>query len=107
MYPKGIRVQFLYRGSVRFYRALGVKGPCVPMCRYFGAKVSTIRVVVRIMVPSWIPIIIRHLLFRVPKKGTIILATTHLGTWTLCLKDEKTLKRNGPIPLYYKSLYRL
>ena len=23
------------------------------------------------------------------------------------LKDEKTLKRNGPIPLYYKSLYGL
>ena len=26
-------------------------------------------VVVKIMVPFWIPIIIRHLLFRVPKKG--------------------------------------
>ena len=25
------------------------------------------------MVPFWIPIIIRHLIFRVPKKGTIIL----------------------------------
>ena len=24
------------------------------------------------MVPFWIPIIIRHLMFRVPKKGTII-----------------------------------
>ena len=23
------------------------------------------------------------------------------------LKDEKTLKSNGPIPLYYKSLYGL
>ena len=31
------------------------------------------------MAPFWVPIIIRHLLFRVPKKGTIILTTTHLG----------------------------
>ena len=26
-------------------------------------------VVVKIMVPFWVPIIIRHLIFRVPKKG--------------------------------------
>ena len=26
-------------------------------------------VLVKIMVPFWVPIIIRHLLFRVPKKG--------------------------------------
>ena len=31
------------------------------------------------MVKFWIPIIIRHLIFRVPKKGTIILTTTHQG----------------------------
>ena len=31
------------------------------------------------MVPFWVPIIIRHLIFRVPKKGTIIFTTTHLG----------------------------
>ena len=36
-------------------------------------------VVVKIMVLFWVPIIIRHLLFRVPKKGTIILTTTHIG----------------------------
>ena len=30
---------------------------------------STIWVVVKIMVPFWIPIIVRHLIFRVPKKG--------------------------------------
>ena len=30
------------------------------------------------MVPFWVPIILRHLLFRVPKKGTIILTTTHI-----------------------------
>ena len=35
-------------------------------------------VVVKIMVPFWVPIIIRHLLFRVPKRGTIILTTTHM-----------------------------
>ena len=30
---------------------------------------QAIWVVVKIMVPFWIPIIIRHLIFRVPKKG--------------------------------------
>ena len=35
-------------------------------------------VVVKIMVSFWIPTIIRHLIFRVPKKGTIILTTTHI-----------------------------
>ena len=35
-------------------------------------------VVVKIMVPFWIPIIIRHLIFRVPKKGAIVLTTTHI-----------------------------
>ena len=29
----------------------------------------SIWVVVKIMVPFWVPIIIRHLLFRVPRKG--------------------------------------
>ena len=30
------------------------------------------------MVPFWVPIIIRHLLFRAPEKGTLILTTTHM-----------------------------
>ena len=30
------------------------------------------------MVPFWVLIIIRHLLFRVPQKGAIILTTTHI-----------------------------
>ena len=34
-----------------------------------GLKDEVIRVVVKIMVPFWVPIIIRHLFFRVPKKG--------------------------------------
>ena len=34
-----------------------------------GLAAALIRVVVKIMVPFWVPIIIRHLLFRVPKKG--------------------------------------
>ena len=33
-------------------------------------------VVVKIRVPFWVPILIRHLLFRVPKKG-LISTTTH------------------------------
>ena len=35
-------------------------------------------VVVKIMVPCWVPIIMRHLIFRVPEKGTIILTTTQM-----------------------------
>ena len=30
------------------------------------------------MVPFWVPIRIRHLIIRVPKKGTVILTTTHI-----------------------------
>ena len=33
--------------------------------------------VVKIRAPLWVPNIIRHLLFRVPKKGVLILTTTH------------------------------
>ena len=39
---------------------------------------ASIWVVVKIMVPFWVLIIIRHLLFRVPQKVTIILTTTHI-----------------------------
>ena len=31
------------------------------------------------MVPFWVPVIIRHLLFRGTQKGTIILTTTHMA----------------------------
>ena len=31
------------------------------------------------MAPFWVPIIIRHLLFRVPQKGTLVLTTTHMA----------------------------
>ena len=34
--------------------------------------------VVKFMVPFWIPVIVRHPIFRVPKKGTIILTTSHM-----------------------------
>ena len=36
-------------------------------------------VVVKIRVPFWVPNIIRHQIFRVPKKGALILTTTHEG----------------------------
>ena len=45
------------------------------MCIYIYIYVW---VVVKIMVPFWVPIIVRHLIFRVPKKGTLILTTTHI-----------------------------
>ena len=38
-----------------------MKSPCL--------ATSDTWVVVKIMVPFWVPIIIRHLIFRVPKKG--------------------------------------
>ena len=37
-------------------------------------------VVVKIMVPRWIPITIRHLISGVPKKGTRILTTAHMDS---------------------------
>ena len=39
---------------------------------------SVVWVVVKIMVPFWVPITIWHLIFRVPKKGIIILTSTHI-----------------------------
>ena len=46
-----------------------------------GLVSGVIWVVVKIMVPFWIPIIIRPLIFRVLQKGTIILTTTHIGIY--------------------------
>ena len=40
-----------------------------PMTHIVTLVIPIIRVVVKIMVPFWIPIIIRHLIFRGPKKG--------------------------------------
>ena len=51
------------------------------------------------MVPFWVPIIIRHLLFRVPKKRTPILTTTHMiitGTWIIRVREMPALL---PLPL--------
>ena len=45
---------------------------------FYKIPIDPIWVVVKIMVPFWVPIIIRHLICRVPKKGTIILTTTHI-----------------------------
>ena len=57
--------------------------PCLPGSAVKGmTEVSLLNedtwVVVKIMVPLGVPIIIRHLLFRVPQKGTLILTTTHI-----------------------------
>ena len=42
-------------------------------------------VVVKTMVPFWVLSIIRHLIFRGPKKGTIFLTTSHIGSMSLWL----------------------
>ena len=51
-------------------------------------------VVVKIMVPLWIPIILRHLIFRVPK-GTTILTTTHVQSrgWSKRRSRSKSWRR--------------
>ena len=49
-------------------------------------KTYAIWVVLKIMVPFWIPIRIRHLIFRVHQKRTIILTATYMlnpETWTM------------------------
>ena len=40
-----------------------------------SARIHNVWVVVKIMVPFLVPMIIRHLIFRVPQKGTLILIT--------------------------------
>ena len=35
----------------------------------YGCEVAALWVVVKIRVPFWLPIMIRHQIFRVPKKG--------------------------------------
>ena len=52
---------------------------------------------VKIKVPFWVPIIIGHLLFRVPKKGTLILTTTQVGLNNL----------KGSLKGYYKGSIRV
>ena len=42
----------------------------------------TIWVVVKTTVPCWIPIIRRHLIFRVPKQEPCFLTTTHIEGYT-------------------------
>ena len=51
----------------------GVRGFILCFARFYRWMV------VEIVVSFWVPIIIRHLLFRVPQKGTIILTTTQVG----------------------------
>ena len=41
-----------------------------PMPGQFWRGLHTIWAVVTMMVPFWIPIIMRHLIFRVPQKGS-------------------------------------
>ena len=46
-------------------------------------------VAVKIMVPFWVLIIIRHLIFRVPQKGAIILTTTQMSS---CMNPQVLAK---------------
>ena len=61
--------------------------------------------IVKIRVPFWVPIMIRHLLFRVPQKGTIILTTTHVvksrkwGSWISRAPSPK-----GGAPFVWRNL---
>ena len=51
------------------------------------------------MVPFWIPIIRRHLIFRVPKNGTMILTTTHMG-YIGCTLFPYSLKRTSKMRVW-------
>ena len=53
------------RFSASWTPDLRSKCPLFQRCQSLMPK----RVVVKIMVPSWVPVIVRHLIFRVPKKG--------------------------------------
>ena len=48
----------------------------------YGSELLVLRVwvVVKIVVPFWIPIIIRHLIFKGTQRGTIILTTIQIGS---------------------------
>ena len=48
-------------------------------------------VVTKIMVPFWVPNIVPHLLFRVPKKGALILTPTHIRHATTILQMQAWL----------------
>ena len=58
--------------------------------------------VVKMMVHFWIPIILRHLILRVPQKGPISLTTTHLGfnaqgKASGSLHDQRRLSTNASV----------
>ena len=62
------------------------------------------------MVPFWVSIIIRHLLFRVPQEGTLILTTTHMSGLrtsglgcTLRLLDPTLVVRSQTLALAPKA----
>ena len=63
-------------GTKTYWFLVGNKAMYAEICLYFPLTASKktgvsphARVVVNIMVPFWILIIVRHLIFRVPKKG--------------------------------------
>ena len=58
---------------------LGAVLPELTQKRWRAGKSTSIWVVLKIMVPWWVRKIVRHLVFRGPKKKTIILTTTHMG----------------------------
>ena len=77
-------------GKRRTHKKLGA-------CRIEDVMVTW--VVIKIMVPFWVPIIIRPLIFWVPQKGTIILITTHMKTYTAgCTISQDPVELNEVPP---------
>ena len=70
---------------------------CWALGKFKTKYLGSIWVVVKIMVPFWFPIIIRHLIFRVPKKGIIILTTTHISE-KAGLSEMSMAKRRDTTP---------
>ena len=56
--------------------------------------------VVKTMVPPWILDIIRHLVFRGPKRGPIILTTTHVAMRRSRTSSQTRLRRPGSGTVY-------
>ena len=67
------------------------------------ARVMFVKNVGSLFGPFLVPIIVRHLIFRVPKKGVIILTTTHMWTYKVLhqyhFSSQQENKHNNALTL--------
>ena len=55
-------------------------------------------IVVKVMGPFWLQVVLRHLIFRATKLGTLLLGTAHVLSkpWTLCIPKPPTSMNPTP-----------